>query len=187
MAKKKTTAKKSTSKPKAKSGAKKTSTAKKSAPKKEETPVAPPVEEPQVDADVPVGPGNDPAEPVADAMPEDLNATETAEPEAEETAPEEPTAHPDPSPEPAENIKDPTPVPVEETTSHSEGPAPVLAGDQSWKDRVKEEAAELKIKMDNLRSALDNNRVPQTEVEILNRQWTVMREYYVILNTRLSR
>lgn len=56
-----------------------------------------------------------------------------------------------------------------------------------WRVRVKEEAAELKIKMDALRSAVDGRKVPATEVEILNKQHAVMREYYIILNTRLSR
>ena len=59
--------------------------------------------------------------------------------------------------------------------------------DTAWRDRVLEEAKELKIKMDALRAAVDGNKVPATEVDILNKQYKAMHEYYVILNTRLSR
>lgn len=181
---------------KKKPAAKKTAP-KKAAPKKEETPVAPPVEEPQVDADIPTGPGNPEPKDDTPTPPEemtthteginegsgdvpatepadDLTTTETDEPEGEtqgdpETVVEEPAAHPDPDPEPEENVK----------------PAPV-AEDTSWRDRVVIEAKELKEKMVALRSAIDERKVPLDQVPILNEQYTAMHAYYLILNRRLS-
>ena len=76
-----------------------------------------------------------------------------------------------------------TPEPVAPVDYKKTAPQP----DSTWKDRVLEEAKELKIKMNALRAALDGNKVPATEVDILNKQHKAMHEYYVILNTRLSR
>ena len=57
---------------------------------------------------------------------------------------------------------------------------------ETWQDRVLAEAKELKIKMDALKAAVEGNRVPASEVDILNEQYVAMHAYYVILNRRLS-
>ena len=133
MAKKKTGSKKGPAK---KSAAKKPAVKKVEAPI-EETPVAPPVEEPQ-----------------ASIIPEEVKEDEG----------------PDQEPEPQVAI--------------IKMGAPVEADD--WRGRLVVEARELKEKMTKLRTALDQNKVPHDQIAILSKQHSVMKELYIILNTRLS-
>ena len=59
--------------------------------------------------------------------------------------------------------------------------------DNSNKDRLYREAIDIRDKMIKLKTDLETNAVPLSEVEILTEQYNVMHQYVVILNTRLSR
>lgn len=86
----------------------------------------------------------------------------------------------EPGEEPVEEVK-----PVEEVTQKTDvAAAPV---EDNYKTRLFKEATELRERMLKLKDALDNNRVPQSEVEILTKQYGIMREYALVLNDRLSR
>lgn len=84
---------------------------------------------------------------------------------------------PEPTPEPEPEVQ----VEPEVDMTDAE-PAP---GD-TWRDRLKSEAADLKEKMVKLRSAIDERKVPLDQVPILNEQYGAMMDYYIILNRRLS-
>jgi hypothetical protein len=60
------------------------------------------------------------------------------------------------------------------------------AAEDTWKDRVRIEAKELKEKMVALRTAINDHKVPLDQVPILNEQHAAMQAYYIILNRRLS-
>jgi hypothetical protein len=84
-----------------------------------------------------------------------------------------------------EILEDLTTTETEEETAEAviiPVPEPV----DTWRDRVKSEAADLKEKITKLRTALDQNKVPHDQIAILSKQHGVMKELYIILNTRLS-
>jgi hypothetical protein len=86
------------------------------------------------------------------------------------------TATPDPDPEPVENIK----VPISKTEIKE-------AEEGTYKTRLFAEATQLRDNMIKLKTALETNKVPASEVEILTEQYNVMHKLAVILNTRLGR
>ena len=49
------------------------------------------------------------------------------------------------------------------------------------------ETLDLRDKMAKLKDAVENNKVPASEVDILNEQYDAMHAYYIILNKRLGR
>jgi len=110
-------------------------------------------------------------------------------PEVKQELAQEPDLTPEEEPEASLPLEDNSPAALPPgalappVVEHKE----VLVNEETWKDRVLAEAKELRIKMDALRAALDGYKVPATEVDILNKQYKAMHEYYVILNTRLSR
>jgi len=130
--------------------------------------------QPQVEEGINAGPGDDTAEEpaVAPAL-TPIDGAEALQEEAQAPPVEEPVA-PTFDPEAVAEAPAPTPAPKEVPRA-------------DWKDDVRIEAKELKEKMVRLRTALDENKIPTSEVSILNEQYGAMNQYYIILNTRLSR
>ena len=158
-------------------GGNKKSAAKKPAAKaavvKEETPA----EEPQVDN------GTVEETPVAPPV-EELHNDEGTNEGSGEVAP--PVEEPTPNQEPEASLPPEDNSPAAEETPVAPEPVAETLKEETWKDRVLAEARELKIKMDALKAAVEGNKVPASEVGILNEQYQAMHAYYVILNRRLS-
>jgi len=151
-----------------------------------------PVEE--ISEDIPVTPGAD--------LPADLNATDSSDEETvaendkadeeAQTAVEEAEVDLTPATEPAD---EPTPEPEPETEPEPQvevkEEAPVakepVAKEDNYKTRLYDEAVELRDRMVKLKTALETNAVPASEVEILTKQYGVMHQLAVILNERLGR
>ncbi len=72
---------------------------------------------------------------------------------------------------------------VQEEVVHKDPPAK----EETYKDRLMTETLDLRDKMAKLKDAVENNKVPASEVDILNEQYDAMHAYYIILNKRLGR
>jgi len=136
----------------------------------------------EYDPELPSSPG-----PVDETPAVEETPSENPQPEVEQELAQEPDPTPEEEPEaslppedesPKEEDIPTMPEPIAETK------APLT--EETWRDRVLDEAKELKIKMNALKAAVEGNKVPATEVGILNEQYDAMYAYYLILNRRLS-
>lgn len=104
-----------------------------------------------------------------EAIPQTNGVAEAPVAEVENTA-----EHADIANDPAE--------PVAETVAEVED----TERKQTWLDRVKEEESELTIKVNKLKEALDQKKVPADQEHILKMQLSAMISYQQILLTRIK-